>query len=103
MLYEMVGHPEHDKELLTNISPFFHVDKIKAPLFVVQGAKDPRVNKNESDQMVDSLKARGINVPYLVKENEGHGFQNEENRFDFYEAMEKFLAQYLKDPKKEDF
>jgi dipeptidyl aminopeptidase/acylaminoacyl peptidase len=77
-------------------SPVFHVDKIKAPLFIAQGRKDPRVNVNESDQMVEALKKRGIDVPYMVKDNEGHGFQNEENRFDFYEAMEKFLAKHLK-------
>ena len=41
------------------------------------------------------FKKRGIDVPYLVKDNEGHGFSNEENRFEFYEAMENFLAKYL--------
>ena len=91
----MVGDPEKDKELLEAASPVFHVDKITAPLFVAQGKMDPRVNINESDQMVDALKKRGIEVPYMVKDNEGHGFQNQENRFDFYEAMEKFLEKHL--------
>ncbi|MEO8511947.1 MAG: S9 family peptidase [Ignavibacteria bacterium] len=95
MLYEMVGNPENDHKLLQDASPVFHVDKIKAPLFVAQGRMDPRVNINESDQMVEALKKRGIEVPYMVKDNEGHGFQNQENRFDFYEAMEKFLAKHL--------
>lgn len=95
-LYAMVGHPEKDKELLKSASPVFHVDKIKTPLFVAQGAKDPRVNIEESNQIVDALKKRGIDVQYLVKENEGHGFRNEENRFEFYGEMEKFLAKYLK-------
>jgi dipeptidyl aminopeptidase/acylaminoacyl peptidase len=96
MMYEMVGNPEKDKELLKEASPVFHVDKIKAPLFVVQGRMDPRVNINESDQMVSALKERGVEVPYMVKDNEGHGFANQENKFDFYEAMEKFLADHLK-------
>lgn len=96
MMYEMVGHPEKEKDLLTARSPVFHVDKIRAPLFIAQGKNDPRVNINESNQVVDALKKRGIEVPYLVKDNEGHGFHNEENRFDFYEAMEKFLAKHLK-------
>ena len=96
MLYEMVGHPEKDKELLTATSPALHADKIKTPLFIAQGAKDPRVNKAESDQMVEALKKRGVVVEYMVKDNEGHGFANEENRFEFYEAMEKFLATNLK-------
>jgi len=95
MMYEMVGDPEKDKDLMTSASPVFHVDKIKCPLFIVQGANDPRVAKAESDQMVEALKKRGIDVPYLVKDNEGHGFANEENRMELYQKMEEFFAKYL--------
>jgi dipeptidyl aminopeptidase/acylaminoacyl peptidase len=95
MMYEMIGHPEQDRELLVRTSPVYHADEIKAPLFVAQGANDPRVPKAESDQIVGALRKRGIDVLYMVKENEGHGFANEENRFDFYGAMEKFLAKHL--------
>ena len=95
MMYEMVGDPEKDKELMTAASPVFHVDKIKCPLFIAQGANDPRVAKAESDQMVEALKKRGIDVPYMVKDNEGHGFGNEENRMDFYKEMERFFGKYL--------
>ena len=95
MLYEMVGHPEEDRELLVSASPFYHADQIRVPLLVAQGANDPRVPKAESDQLVEALRERGIDVPYMVKENEGHGFRNEENRFDFYRAMENFLAEHL--------
>ena len=95
MMYEMVGDPQKDSLLLREASPVFFVDRIKCPLFIAQGAMDPRVNKDESDQVVAALKARGVSVQYLVKENEGHGFHNEENRFEFYGAMEKFLDQYI--------
>jgi dipeptidyl aminopeptidase/acylaminoacyl peptidase len=95
-LYAMVGHPEHDKEQLTKTSPALNVERIKSPLFIAQGAKDPRVKKDESDQVVKNLKARGVDVPYLVKENEGHGFRNEENRFEFYLEMEKFLKKHTR-------
>ena len=95
MLYEMVGDPEADKEMLDRYSPSLHADQIKTPLFIAQGAKDPRVKQSESDQMVEALKQRGVDVQYLLKENEGHGFRNEENRFEFYEAMEKFLSKHL--------
>ena len=94
-LYEMVGDPEKDKELLEAVSPLFHANQIRAPLFVAQGANDVRVKKAEADQIVNALKERGIDVPYMVKDNEGHGFRNEENRFDFYGEMEKFLGQHL--------
>ncbi len=96
MMYEMVGHPENDKELLASSSPLLHVDKIKVPLFIAQGANDPRVKKSESDQIVNALKEKGIDVPYMVKDDEGHGFYNEKNRFDFYKAMSEFLSEHLK-------
>lgn len=96
MMYEMVGNPEKDKALLEAASPVFFADKIRTPLFVAQGARDPRVNKAESDQIVEALKKRGVQVEYMVKDNEGHGFRNQENQFEFYEAMERFLAQHLK-------
>lgn len=95
MFYEMVGNPEADKDQFTATSPALNADKIIAPLFVAQGANDPRVNKAESDQMVEAMKNRGVFVEYMVKDNEGHGFYNEENQFDFYRAMEKFLNNHL--------
>ena len=95
MMYEMVGDVEKDSTMLREVSPVFHVDKIKAPLFIAQGANDPRVNVDESDQMVKAMKEKGIDVEYLVKKDEGHGFRNEENRFEFYRAMEKFLTLQL--------
>jgi dipeptidyl aminopeptidase/acylaminoacyl peptidase len=96
MMYEMVGHPERDAERFRETSPLFQADRIAAPLFVAQGANDPRVRKEESDQIVEALGKRGIQVEYMVKDNEGHGFQNEENRFDFYRTMERFLDRHLK-------
>lgn len=95
MMYERVGNPETDKEQLAATSPALHADKIIAPLFIAQGANDPRVNKAESDQMVEALRKRGVEVEYMVKDDEGHGFANQENRFDFYRAMEQFLSVHL--------
>jgi dipeptidyl aminopeptidase/acylaminoacyl peptidase len=95
MFYEMVGDPEEDKELLEAASPLFHVDNIKVPLFIAQGANDPRVKQAEADQIVAALEEKGIEYEYLLKENEGHGFRNEENRFDFYRAMEEFLQTHI--------
>lgn len=94
--HEMMGDPQKDSLLLAEVSPVFHADKIKTPLFIAQGANDPRVNKAESDQMVEALKKRGIEVEYMVKNDEGHGFHNQDNQYDFYGAMEKFLDKHLK-------
>lgn len=95
MMYEQVGDPEKDLDMLTAYSPALQAHLIKAPLFIAQGANDPRVNKAESDQMVEALKARGVEVEYMVKDDEGHGFHNQENRFDFYRAMERFLKEQM--------
>ena len=95
MQYEMIGDPEADKELLTAASPLFSADKIESPLLIAQGANDPRVKQAESDQIVEALRKRGVDVPYIVKGNEGHGFGNEENRLYFFRAVERFLAKHL--------
>lgn len=97
MMYTMVGNPGNpeDSIMMRKVSPVFNVDNIKCPLFIAQGAKDPRVNKAESDQMVEALKKKNIEVQYMVKDNEGHGFRNEENKFEFYGAMENFLNNHL--------
>ncbi len=83
-------------EILQQVSPALNVNKITKPLFVVQGANDPRVRINESDQIVENLRARGFDVPYMVKYNEGHGFAHEENSIELYKSMMGFFSKYLK-------
>ncbi|UTW64636.1 S9 family peptidase [bacterium SCSIO 12741] len=98
MVYEMVGNPNtEDSVMMAKYSPSLNADKIVAPLYIAQGANDPRVKKSESDQMVEAMRARGVEVEYLVKDDEGHGFRNEENRFEFYEAMIGFLDKHIGD------
>jgi len=82
-----------EARIAKEVSPVFQIDKIKKPLFVVQGANDPRVNINESDQIVKALRAKGFEVPYMVKYDEGHGFGKEQNRIEFYKTMLGFFAQ----------
>ncbi|MBL7704801.1 MAG: S9 family peptidase [Taibaiella sp.] len=89
-----LDNPEEAK-IAKEVSPVYQLDKIKKPLFVVQGANDPRVNINESDQIVKALRAKGFEVPYLVKYNEGHGFHKEENSIEFYKAMLGFFKKNL--------
>lgn len=98
LLYKIWYNPSipEEKAIMDEISPALHVEKIKKPLFVVQGANDPRVNINEADQIVETLRERGVEVPYMVKYDEGHGFAKEENRLDLYKAMMGFFAENLK-------
>ncbi|NQV54141.1 MAG: S9 family peptidase [Flavobacteriales bacterium] len=97
MMYEMVGDPSNPEDSVRMVatSPALNADKITAPLFVAQGANDPRVVKSEADQMVEAMQARGVQVQYMVKDNEGHGFRNQENKYDFYNAMEQFLKEHI--------
>jgi dipeptidyl aminopeptidase/acylaminoacyl peptidase len=95
MLYEQIGHPENDKALLEAASPVMHADKIRAPLMIAEGAKDPRISVDESNQIVVALRKRGIEVEYLLKEDEGHGFAKEGNLLELLEAMERFFDKHL--------
>lgn len=85
-----------DIEIMKQVSPALNVEKITKPLFVIQGANDPRVNIDESDQIVKSLRNKGFGIPYMVKYDEGHGFGHEENRIELYSAMMGFFAKHLK-------
>ncbi len=96
MLYGEMGDPAKDGERLRRISPFFHADKIERPLIVLQGANDPRVLKQESDDIVAAVRKKGVPVEYLVFENEGHGFDRKESREKAYSATLEFLDKYLK-------
>jgi len=83
------------KAQLERQSPLNHVDKIKTPLMVVQGANDPRVKKSESDQIVVALRDKGFAVEYLLADDEGHGFARPVNQMAMFAAVEKFLAKHL--------
>ncbi|REC46618.1 S9 family peptidase [Chryseobacterium pennipullorum] len=82
-------------EFFTKIAPLNNIDKIKKPMFIVQGTNDPRVPVSEAVQMRDKLKAQGKTVWYLEAKNEGHGFRKKEN-VDFQRlAMIRFMQEYL--------
>lgn len=85
-----------EKVIMEEVSPVYQIDSIKAPLMVIQGANDPRVNIDESDQIVTALRKKGIEVPYLVKYNEGHGYAHEGNKLLLYKSMMGFFARHLK-------
>ncbi len=76
-------------------SPIHFVDAIRTPLMVAQGANDVRVVQPQSDAIVAALRERGVDVDYLLKDDEGHGFVNPGNRIDLYRAAERFLARHL--------
>lgn len=94
-------NPE-ERKMLEAQSPLNFATNIKAPLYVVQGANDPRVKKHESDQIVAALRDLGRDVEYMLAPDEGHGFVNELNRLAMFTAMEKFFYKHLKGRVQED-
>jgi dipeptidyl aminopeptidase/acylaminoacyl peptidase len=89
------GDPERDRELLRDLSPIHHVDRIRVPLMVIQGANDPRVPQVESEQLVAQLRARNHPVEYLLFPDEGHGIVKQQNRIKAYTAIGEFLDLHL--------
>ncbi len=94
-LYDELGDPSTDKARLHSISPVFFGHQVKQPVLVVQGENDPRVLKIESDEMVDSIRAGGTYVDYLVFSDEGHGFSKKTNRIEASNKYLSFLSTYL--------
>jgi dipeptidyl aminopeptidase/acylaminoacyl peptidase len=95
-LYAEIGDLGTQREMLREVSPVFHADKIRKPLIVLQGANDPRVIKAESDDIVNAVKKSGVPVEYIVFQDEGHGFTKKKNQIEGYGAVLKFLDRYLK-------
>jgi dipeptidyl aminopeptidase/acylaminoacyl peptidase len=95
-LYKEIGDPSTQLEMLREVSPLFHADKITRPLIVLQGANDPRVIKVESDEIVENIKRRGGVVEYVVFDNKGHGFTKKANEIRAYKAILDFLDKHLK-------
>jgi len=92
---QWVGNPEREPEFLRERSPITYIDNVRADLLVVQGANDPRVNKAESDQMVNRLRALGRQVEYIVFEDEGHGFTRRANQLLALGRCGQFLVDHL--------
>src|SRR4029079_13435021 len=83
-LYQEMGDPAKQEQMLRDISPLFHAEKIKKPLLVIQGANDPRVIKAESDEIVQAVQKNKVPVEYVVFPDEGHGFTKKKNETEAY-------------------
>ena len=93
--HNRVGDPAKDADFLWSRSPLSRAADIRIPLLIAQGANDPRVKQDESEQIVAALENAGIEHEYLLFPDEGHGFAKPENRLRFYAAAERFLAHHL--------
>src|SRR5581483_3156949 len=96
LLATEMGDIDKDAAYLQDISPISHVDKIVKPLLVLQGANDPRVLQQESDDIVAKVRTRGVPVEYVVFPDEGHGFRKKANEITAYRTMLAFLDKYVK-------
>ncbi|WP_422743291.1 alpha/beta fold hydrolase [Mycobacterium sp. WMMD1722] len=92
-----VGDPDDPDQLADMMarSPITRVDRIRTPLMVIQGANDVRVVQAESDNLVNALRARGVEVEYLLQTDEGHGAVNPENVIEMWGAVARFLGRHL--------
>jgi len=92
-----IGDPatEEGRELLKERSPLYQADRIEKPLLIAQGENDPRVKREQPDRIVETLRAKGIPVTYLLYRGEGHGFAEPENNVSFAAVAESFLAKCL--------
>jgi dipeptidyl aminopeptidase/acylaminoacyl peptidase len=95
--YQRMGNPTTDagRALLKAASPLTYADRIKRPLLIGQGANDPRVNKRESDQIVELMKSKNIPITYILFPDEGHGFARPANNIAFSAVTENFLQPCL--------
>lgn len=89
------GSLEHDRDLLTAASPITYLGQLRAPLFVIHGANDPRVPLSEAQQIAAALADRGIRHELRVYDDEGHGLAHRANRKDAFPAAIEFLAEIL--------
>merc|ERR1712087_339107 len=94
-MLKKIGDVDNDVEFNQKISPLFHVDEIRSPLLIGQGANDPRVKQAEADQIAFSVASKCIPVEYVLYPDEGHGFARPANRIDFNGRAEAFLAKHL--------
>jgi dipeptidyl aminopeptidase/acylaminoacyl peptidase len=85
------GSLARDGALLDQLSPLARVDRIRAPLFVIHGANDPRVPVAEAEQIVAALRDRGRRVEYMRFDNEGHGLARRENQVRAYGELVRFF------------
>ncbi len=96
MYYEIIGNPEVEPDMIKAMSPVFHSERIKIPVFIAQGGKDSWSAVNETNQFVQKLRKRKIPITYILREEEGRYFRNEENRILFYRELGAFFDKYLK-------
>ena len=96
LLYKEIGEPNKDEKLLKAMSPYFHSQKIINPLFILQGGQDILVLPQESKDIEDNLKQRGIPVQRMVFEKVGAGFIDPTNEANGMDAVIAFLNTHLK-------
>lgn len=96
LYYRIIGNPEKESELFQAISPIFHADKVRIPILFFQGGKDKYSSVTDANQFVGKLKSNNVPVRYIFKKDEGKRFRNEENVVEYYQEIERFLAENLR-------
>ena len=97
MLYEMFGRPETDADKFRAISPVFNAGRIKVPLLIVQGSRDPNASINELNRFVSEVRKNGVPITYILKDNnhDHRSPMHDKGRLAMYTQLENFLTTNL--------
>ena len=91
----LIGDPDRDRDKFRSVSPLYQVERLKAPVLLAYGGIDARVPLKHGTRLRSALDRHGKKYEWVVYNDEGHGFQHEKNRFDFYRRVDTFLKQHL--------
>ena len=91
------GDPKTQRQLLHDLSPIHKLDRVRTPLMVMHGANDTNVPLVEAEQIVDTLKRRGVDIEFVLFPDEGHGWRKEANRVRSTQELARFFSRHLLD------
>lgn len=94
-LEAMTGNEKTDRERLEATSPMLHADQIHAPVFFAYGERDDRVDMKHATRFIGQLRKNGVEVEFMSRPDEGHGYRRWDNKIEYYRALEAFLAKHM--------
>jgi dipeptidyl aminopeptidase/acylaminoacyl peptidase len=92
---DLIGDPKKDADKFKSVSPLVNAERLTAPLLLAYGGRDERVPSKHGNEFRAALDKYGKPYEWIAYRDEGHGFNKDENRFDFYRRVDAFLKKHL--------